>query len=304
MTDNARSRGWCFTINNPTDDDRARCINLADDSVYCIVGNEVGAQGTPHFQGYVYFKTQRTFTSVKKKLPRANIQAAKGNPEQNKKYCEKDGNLIIEKGSPPSPGTRSDISDVRTALQEGKGMQDIVELTDSFQAIRFAEKYLTYREKKRNWKTEVFWVYGGTALGKTTRVALAVVDAKSLADDDVFVKTGDDHWWDGYDSHPKVIIDDMRKDFCKFHILLQLLDQTPVRIQNKGGSRQLLAKKLCITTSRSPWDMYETREDVNQLARRCAKIIHVKARDLYAVTTVDEFGEPLDTRECTDVSDL
>ena len=34
-------------------------------------------------------------------------------------------------------------------------------------------------------------------------------------------------WWEGYDGHEVVLLDDIRKDFCKFHELLTLLDIYP-----------------------------------------------------------------------------
>ena len=59
-----------FTINNPTDDDLSAIDRLKEKVVYLIVGKEVGKCGTPHYQGYMYFKNPRSLTSLKKSLPR------------------------------------------------------------------------------------------------------------------------------------------------------------------------------------------------------------------------------------------
>lgn len=61
----------------------------------CILGNEKGKKKeTPHLQGYVEFKNARTFNQVKKLLPRAHIEKAKGNRQQNIDYCSKENILL------------------------------------------------------------------------------------------------------------------------------------------------------------------------------------------------------------------
>ena len=60
----------------------------------------------------------------------------------------------------------------------------------------------------------------------------------------------------------------MRKDFMKFHLLLRLLDRYSYRIQTKGSTRQFVAKTIIITAPYHPDEMYNNREDINQLIRR------------------------------------
>ena len=72
-----------------------------------------------------------------------------------------------------------------------------------------------------------------------------------------------------------MLIDDFRKDFCKFHVLLRILDRYEFRVEVKGSSRQLRAKKIAITCPFHPRLVYETREDVGQLIRRIDKVIRV-----------------------------
>lgn len=89
---NSRARGWCFTVNNYDDTVHSTIIE------YCkhhtekwIVGKEVGSNGTPHLQGYIYFKNAVAFNTVKSVMPTAHIEKAKGKPQQNFDYCSKDG---------------------------------------------------------------------------------------------------------------------------------------------------------------------------------------------------------------------
>lgn len=88
MSRNTRSRKYVFTINNYTDDDIARLANMG--TRYLCYGKEVGEQGTPHIQGFLYYKNAKSFKSLKKNLPRARIQVAEGSVESNVEYCSKE----------------------------------------------------------------------------------------------------------------------------------------------------------------------------------------------------------------------
>lgn len=100
-----RSRGWVFTINNWTDYDEAGIILLMDHTQfqYTVFGYEVGEQGTPHIQGYVYFKEAITRRTLSSYLQRARLKPAKGTAEQNFDYCSKDSDYC-EIGTKPEQG--------------------------------------------------------------------------------------------------------------------------------------------------------------------------------------------------------
>lgn len=91
----SRGRGWCFTVNNY--DTEAHNTILEHCKASCdkyIVAKEVGKNGTKHLQGYMYFKNAISFNTVKKALPKAHIEKAKGNWKQNYEYCSKDGDFV------------------------------------------------------------------------------------------------------------------------------------------------------------------------------------------------------------------
>ncbi len=89
----ARCHRWCFTLNNPTEEEtqavRASLGKL--DRCMWIFGQEVGDTGTPHLQGYLEFLNARSFAIVAAMLPRAHLEKARGNKQENIKYCKKDG---------------------------------------------------------------------------------------------------------------------------------------------------------------------------------------------------------------------
>lgn len=256
-----RARSYCWTTNNPTEADINNLTHLTARAKYVIVGLEVGDNNTPHHQGYVHFPVQLAFSTIKAMLPRAHIEPCKGNPEQNIAYCSKQGNVIFEYGNKPRPGARNDIEHAIYELQNGANMKHITNTATSYQSIRTAEVWLTYNEEPRTWKPEVRWYYGPTGTGKTRT-------AREWLGNDIYTCLDTIKWFQGYDKHENVLIDDFRKDFCKFHQFLKLLDRYEYKVETKGGSRQFLARKIVITSPEHPEDIFNTREDVNQLLRR------------------------------------
>lgn len=266
----SKARAYCFTINNYVDSDFMNIRALVEEAKYLIYGKEKGENGTPHLQGYVYFENQRAFKSVQGFLPRAAIFAAKGSPQHNYEYCKKEGDFV-EFGERPMMGARNDIRAAYEKVKETSRMKDVVEMMPSFQAIKCAEQYLKYHEEPRNWKPEVRWYYGSTGEGKT-KLALEWLGEGGK---EVYTCLETNKFWEGYDGHESVLIDDFRKDFCKFHVLLRILDRYEHRVEVKGASRQLRARRIAITTPYHPRLVYETREDIGQLLRRLDAVLRV-----------------------------
>lgn len=257
-----RARNWFLTINNYTDEDISYSRGYKCE--YILIGKEVGEQGTPHLHLYFELKSQKTFSKIKKEFPRANIQVAKGNAEQNKNYLSKQ-NLIYEFGEAKLQGKRTDLQNAREILEDTGKISDVILEATSYQSIRMCECYLKYHERKRSWKPVVKWYYGKTGTGKSK-------SAYEESSEDVYTTGKTIKWWEGYDANEHVVIDDFRKDFCCFHELLKLLDRYPYRVECKGGSRQLLATQIIITSAYHPKDIYEGREDIQQLIRRINEI--------------------------------
>lgn len=252
-----RARAFCFTYNNPSPDYDYKTL-LCE---YIIVGNEIAPETkTPHHQGYIRFKSATSFASAKNKLPLGcHIEISKGSPQQNVKYCSKES-IFYEFGDRPKMGKRTDIDDMKEMLAGGASMTDIIEHSNNYQTMRCAELILKYTERKRSWKPIVTWIHGATGTGKTRKAYADMTDP--------WISGKNLKWWDGYDAHKHVIFDDFRGDFCTFHELLRILDRYPYRIENKGGSRQLLATHITITCPYPPDTVYQNREDIQQLLRR------------------------------------
>lgn len=286
-----KSRKWCFTMYY----DKEPGADYFGDNWECdylIVGKEICPETKrEHYQGYVRFPNPRALTGVRKLFTHKVRTAAgglgypghwtpcKGTETDNFNYCSKENNIVIEWGAREDDpdaaedkhqGKRNDIKRVRELIQGGAGMKEVVETINSAQAIKIAETMLKYIEPGRSWMPEVIWLYGPTGTGKS-KLAFELCP-------DAWVSGETGRWFEGYDAHEDVILDDFRGDFCKFHVLLRLLDRYPYRVEVKGASRQFLAKRIVITSCHPPHLAYGTRkdEDIRQLGRRIGKIIHLE----------------------------
>lgn len=118
----------------------------------------------------------------------------------------------------------------------------------------------------------VEWFYGPTATGKTRRVQkYAFENQLSL-----YKKTSSTkQWWDGYRGEEIICLDDFRGNDMQFHEFLQFTDpfrQLAYPAQTKGGSTELTAKYIFITSAQHPIDTWRctrtVENDWNQLERR------------------------------------
>lgn len=107
-----RSRRWVFTLNNPTDDEKAHIADHLSGvrTKYAVVGREVGASGTPHLQGFVIYHGPTRFNAVRGFLGgRCHLERARGTSAQARAYCQKDGDFDEYGQFPEAQGHRSDL---------------------------------------------------------------------------------------------------------------------------------------------------------------------------------------------------
>lgn len=95
-TNTKRGRRWCFTLNNYTDNEYDLIADFAKlKSCYYIIGKEVGdVSKISHLQGYLEFKNQVRFETLKKLNDRIHWESAKGDRDANYTYCSKDNDFI------------------------------------------------------------------------------------------------------------------------------------------------------------------------------------------------------------------
>lgn len=227
-----------------------------------------------HFQGYLRFTGPKALSYVKSVFgdySHVHCESAKGTEEQNIAYCSKEESRVSgpwEFGERAQQGKRSDIDTAREIVGNGGGMRGIIAEVGSYQAMRAGQLMLCYVEPGRDASIPkvVRWYHGRTGTGKTRAAVEEFPDA--------WVSTQDLKWWDGYDAHKVVIVDDFRKGHCRFSDLLRYLDRYEVKVAVKGGFRQLLADIIIITCPWAPDVLYSNREgeDVAQLTRRISEV--------------------------------
>lgn len=261
-------RTACFTWNNYPEDHDKRLEGIFE---YVIWGYETApTTGTPHLQGYAELRKPMKFTSLKKLVDEAiSWHPRRGTQEQAIEYCKK-GGRFVELGQKKQQGRRTDLDIVRQNALE-LGMREITSQYN-FQQIKVAEKFLTYNEEPRDWKPTVVWIWGPTGSGKSK------LARELTTNDDVYTKNDGTKWWEGYDAHENVIIDDFRDSWWSLTEMLSLLDRYEKRIEFKGGLRQFKPRKILITSIFAPQDCYRgTGECLVQLTRRIDDTIELVA---------------------------
>jgi len=273
-----RGRHFCFTWNNPPDDEVAgeRLRGLIPD--FYVFQREQGANGTVHLQGIISFPNPRTIGGVGRGFP-MHIEFMRGTIEEAVAYCTKEDTRVP--GAEPQrfgaqpinagrPGGRTDLHRVADAVAEGRRLSDI--------SAEFPVEWIRYnrgisslaghRAQRRDAPTEVFWYWGPTGTGKS-RAAFAEAP-------DAYWKDSTNTWWDGYDGHEDVIIDDYRTGMCTFSYLLRLFDRYPLQVQVKGGYVNFKARRIFVTCPRNPREMWANRtdEEIQQLERRITRVTH------------------------------
>lgn len=251
-----RSKRWCFTLNNYTEEEESqvRCLVSEGSCRYIIVGREVGESGTPHLQGYLETNGKMSLSSMKKILSRCHWTKANGSAQSNRTYCTKEDRDAFEDGSPMAQGKRSDLEEIQEKLDSGVTTTEIAETHFSKWVVyrRSFEAYAARKIVPRRWKTQVHIYWGPTGTGKTRFCQDQVMDSK-------FWSPGDYKWFDGYSEQEIVIIDDFRGEY-PLPLLLKLLDRYPMQVPVKGGFANWNPRKVYITSNVNPNLWYDSDE--------------------------------------------
>lgn len=274
---NTRSRSWCLTHNNYTENDIIRLEAFLENQVeYGIYGKEVGESGTPHLQLYFRMKNAKTFQKIKKLFPESHIEVAKGNDEQNFKYCSKQGDYK-EYGQKSRQGYRTDLEGVKEEILLGKKVDEIC-LENPFLYHEYGRTFqkiedIRMRKVFRTEMTEGYWIWGETGSGKSEYVF------KDFDPERVYVWKYDNGWNDGYAQQDKVILDEFRGQL-PMNELLMMIDKHPNYYVRRRGREPLpfTSKQVYITSSMPPSEVYSKlseNDKLDQLFRRI-KIIKLE----------------------------
>jgi len=281
LKSDSKAKAYCITLNNPPEGQD--CLGFTVDMQYMICGLEVGEKcETQHIQGYVYFKVKKRFSYVKRLWPTAHIEVAKGKPAQNQTYCSKGGSYHEHGTLPIGQGARSDLEHVRTLIDSGSTAKDIRQECYSTY-IRYNNaitRDIEDMRTDRTWPTELHILWGSTGTGKSRYCAENFPDA--------YWKTRGD-WWDGYDGHETVVIDEFY-GWIGVDQMLRLADRYPLRVPVKGGFRKFVAKRILIT-SNAEWREWWPRV----MAPESASHERIAAAFSRRITNIIEFKKLVNT---------
>lgn len=266
----SKARGFCFTLNNYTEDDETEALGLwwPDGVQYVVVGKEVGKCGTPHLQGFIRFHSPRTLNSMMNSFfsGRAHWEGQRGTCTQAATYCKKDGDFFEWGDCPKDQAQKGDAERERWELaralaREGKFLEiptDIyVRNMSAWQRIYLQEGL---KPDVLEGDLEHEWWYGEPGTGKTRKVW---EDYPSC-----YIKDPKERWWDGYQGEEVVVID----DFDKFQLSMggdmkRWLDRYPYQAPFKGGYQMIRPKKIIVTSNYHPdqiWDDEITRKAIGR----------------------------------------
>ncbi len=261
-------RNACFTLNNPQDGDLARILENPLPT-YVIIGEEVGADGTPHYQGYIEFGKPTAFTTVRRVLlSRAHIEKRYGTQAQAIAYCKKDG-TIHEAGVAATQGRRSDLMQMMGLIRTGTNCRDLFESypVQSCMYIRALDRYRSELSEPwdRTVERDVRYYHGPSGSGKTLA---AWNEFPNLS-----LHLGGP-WFDGFKDATPFLFDDLDDSVFSLSYLLRLLDRYPMRVQIKGGSVEWNPPVIIITSNLDLTEWYP-----NETASKRAGLIRRVTRD-------------------------
>lgn len=275
---NGQSKHWCFTINNPIQEEEACLQALGHERpegiLYLVWGKEEGENGTPHFQGFISFGQRKRFNQVKSIISeRAHIEKANGTPKQAADYCKKDGDYEEFGTVPAGQGARTDLAKCAKKITEGATFQEIATEFPSV-ALRYGNGIQRLRSlfrPKRSQVPEIWTLWGKTGTGKTRRV-WEFADVEEL-----WVHPGD-RWFDGYDGQRAVLFDDFDGSWFKLSYLLKILDRYTFMVPVKGGYTWWIPNTIYITSNLHPEKWYPNAlgEHKNALLRRLREFGHIQ----------------------------
>ena len=253
------SRRWCFTLNNYVDNDETIFQEL--ECVYIVYGREVGANLTPHLQGFVTFAKLIRLGGMKKIHPGAHWEATKGTSPQASEYCKKDGNYF-EKGVTPTQGKRNDLELVTSLIKSGTSVTTV--------ALNHSSVYVKYYRGLEQLALKVQQPYGHSDVRGVWFVGAPGTGKSRTARDlypGAYLKS-QNKWWDGYNGEETVILDDFDKGgTCLGHLLKIWADRYPCTGETKGGTVHLRHHRFVVTSNYLVSEIFVDEEEIIQALR-------------------------------------
>lgn len=263
----SRHRGFCFTWNNYPPN-YSELLDILDVK-YIVAGEEVGESGTPHLQGYVYWRHAKTLQSCISKLIGCHVEIARGTPQQADVYCRKDqppDHIVYSRGELPLCSQDKGVAEKirwESALQSAK-LGKIEEVPPDI----FIRHYSALRRIGVDYMPQVprldgpcgVWIHGLAGSGKTRSVLDQFPEAYPKP------RT---RWWDGYQGEDIVYMDDVDVFDVSLGGSIKLwADAYPFIGEVKGGSTKIRPKRFIVTSQYKIEEIWQDEATRQALLRR------------------------------------
>lgn len=258
------SSRYCFTLNNPQDDDEGNLkANFLAHCKYAVFGREVGESGTPHLQGFCIFRKRCGLLAAKDRLnPRVHLEVARGSPRENRTYCSKSGDYY-EQGECPDSGASSGKSskdEIATDFVESvsRGESGMAEFATRRPGAYYFSRHVLLRNLLAAKPTverpgiHVRWFCGPPGTGKSRRAHEEMPRA--------YIKEPRTKWWNGYKLETDVIIDDFGPNGIDINHLLRWFDRYKCLVEVKGDMVPLYADNFIVTSNFHPEELFQVKD--------------------------------------------
>lgn len=278
-----KSRAWVFTINNWTEDEFYLVKNTT--CTYLVMGKEIApTTGTPHLQGFVYFKALKSMASIKAAAGWARaslrIKSANSTFAQAADYCKKEGQFVelgecpAELAAARAAGGASTADKWREALEQsrqGLEVEDSMIAFLHYKAINHhREAHLCRMRNLTDTTQQMLWYWGEARTGKSRKARTDNPDA--------YLKSCN-KWWDGYQAQEVVIIEDLdRAHDCLAHHLKVWADRYKFPAEYKGGMFVIRPRVIIVTSNWSIADIWQEEQSREPLESRFKQVEFKKLR--------------------------
>lgn len=242
------------------------------DCKYIVYGKEVGESGTPHLQGTLVFPTQRTKSSVIKKLPGCHVEICKA-LGPSIEYCKKDGDFV-ERGDKPLTAKEKGEEE-QTRWKRYREAAEAGDFTVIPEKIQFLNPRLLEFHRDRSLKsralqdteTQHLWYCGPSGTGKSR---------KARTDHPLAYLKNANKWWCGYSDQETVLLEDFdkRHDVLVHHLKIWA-DRYPFLAETKGSAQNIRPNLIIVTSNYHPEDIWTEPSDLEPIMRRF-KIVRFK----------------------------
>jgi hypothetical protein len=234
---------------------------------YHVYGREVAPTTfTPHLQGFITFKKSMRLSALKKFNQRACWSITRDTSHKAAAYCKKEDPNPFERGSAPTPGSRTDIHTACEMIKAGKTLTEVAtECSTVF--VKYGrglrDLKLTLDAPYQHESTRGYWYWGAPGTGKSYKARMENPEA--------YIKS-QNKWWDNYQGESCVILDDMDSNMLG-HLLKIWADRYPCTGETKGGTVNLRYAKFIVTSNYSIESLWED-EEMRAAIRRRFKVTH------------------------------